>query len=133
MAFATARRPAELQHRIEGMRTVDRCLTAQLFEHLRRSCETITRLSDRDVQNQLVDSQLPHRVGALVFAFRHLDLCVKMMGLTIETEYAMRIGLVSRDVEVGAGILESARCARGLAAKSFGASLELDDEARSRS
>ena len=88
------------------MRTVDRCLTAQLFEHLRRSCETITRLSDRDVQNQLVDSQFPHGVGALVFAFRHLDLCVKMMGLTIETEYAMRVELGSRDVEVGAGILE---------------------------
>ena len=61
--------------------TVDRSLTAQLFQDFGSTSETITRFTDRDIEDELVNAQLTHRVGALVFAFRHL-----VEELTIETE-----------------------------------------------
>lgn len=54
-------------------RTVDRSLTRQLFEHFGGTGQTIARFADRDVQHQLIDAEFPHRVRALVIAFRHLD------------------------------------------------------------
>jgi hypothetical protein len=66
------------------LRTVDRSLTRQLLQHLRSTGQSIARLADGDVENELVDAQLSHGVGALVCAFRHL--VYQMMGLTIETE-----------------------------------------------
>lgn len=70
----------------EGMnylssRTVDGCLTRQLLKHLGGSGQSITRLADRDVQDELVDSEFPHGVGALVVAFRHFDYVVVMYGV----------------------------------------------------
>jgi hypothetical protein len=59
--------------REEGCHTVDRSLTAQLFQYFRSTGQSVARLADRDVQDQLVDAQLTHRVGALVIAFRHLE------------------------------------------------------------
>lgn len=50
--------------------TVDRGLTAQLFEHLCSTGESVTRFADRDVKHELLDAQLAHRVGALVISFR---------------------------------------------------------------
>jgi len=44
---------------------VDRSLTAELFEHLGCTSETITRLADGDVQDELLDAELPHGVGGL--------------------------------------------------------------------
>ena len=54
-------------------RTVDGGLTGQLLEHLCGTGQSVTRLADGDVQDELVDAQLTHGVGALVIAFRHLD------------------------------------------------------------
>ena len=53
-------------------RTVDWCLARQLLEHFGSTSETITGFADGNVQDEFVDLQLPHGVGALVFAFRHL-------------------------------------------------------------
>lgn len=54
-------------------RTVDGSLTGQLFQHFGGTSETITRFTDGDVQDEFVDTQLAHGIGALVVAFRHLD------------------------------------------------------------
>lgn len=51
------------------MRTVDWSLTTQLFEHLCGTGEPITRLADRDVQDEFLDAQLPHGVAGLVGCF----------------------------------------------------------------
>lgn len=53
-------------------RTVDRSLTAQLLQHFGSTSQSITRLSDGDIQHQLIDAEFPHRVRALAVAFRHL-------------------------------------------------------------
>jgi hypothetical protein len=44
---------------------VDGGLTAELFEHLGRTSETITRLANRDIEDELLDAELPHGVGGL--------------------------------------------------------------------
>lgn len=49
-------------------RTVDRSLTAQLLEHLGGSGKSVTRLANGDVENELLDAQLTHRVARLVLA-----------------------------------------------------------------
>ena len=49
-------------------RTVDRCLTAQLLEHLCCSCKSVSRLADRDIQDEFLDAKFTHRVAALVLA-----------------------------------------------------------------
>lgn len=46
--------------------TVDGGLTAQLLEHLGRTSESITRLADGDVQNELLDAEIPHGVLGLL-------------------------------------------------------------------
>jgi len=45
--------------------TVDGCLTAQLLEHLCGTSKSVTRLADGDVEDELLDFQLPH--GVLAF------------------------------------------------------------------
>jgi len=64
---------AERSDGVSGL-AVDRSLTRQLFQHLCSTGETIARLADRDVQDELVDAQLPHGVRALVVAFRHREI-----------------------------------------------------------
>ena len=64
--------------------TVDGSLTTQLLKHFGSTSETITRFANRNIENELVDAQLTHRIRALVFAFRHL-----VVELTIETELFM--------------------------------------------
>lgn len=44
---------------------VDRSLTGQLLEHLRGTGQAITRLADGDVEDELLDAELPHGVGGL--------------------------------------------------------------------
>ena len=51
-------------------RTVDGSLTAQLLKHLGGTSKSVTRLTNTDVQNQLLDAQLAHGVGALVLSVR---------------------------------------------------------------
>ena len=51
-----------------SVRTVDWGLTRQLLEHLGGSRQSVTRLADGDVQDQLLDAQLTHRVAAAVLA-----------------------------------------------------------------
>ena len=46
----------------EERRTVDGGLTAQLLKHLGRSRESIARLADRDVEDELLDAKLLHRI-----------------------------------------------------------------------
>lgn len=47
---------------------VDGSLTGQLLEHLGGTSESVTRLADRDVKNELLDAELAHGVGGLVGA-----------------------------------------------------------------
>lgn len=47
-------------------RTVDRSLTAQLLQHLGGTGQSITRLADGNVQDELLDAELPHGVLGLV-------------------------------------------------------------------
>lgn len=42
---------------------VDRRLAGKLFQHLRRARQPVPRLSDGAVKHQLVDLEVPHRVG----------------------------------------------------------------------
>ena len=51
-------------------RTVDGCLTTQLFQHFGGASESVTRFSNRDVQDKLLDAELPHRILGFVFPFR---------------------------------------------------------------
>ena len=53
--------------------TVDGSLTTQLLQDFGSTSETITRFADGNVEDELVDAQLTHGVGALVCAFCHLD------------------------------------------------------------
>lgn len=71
--------------RYGGRRTVYRCLTAQLLKHLGCSRQSITRFTDGNVQDELVNAQFPHGVRALVVAFRHRDF--RYAVLTIATEF----------------------------------------------
>lgn len=47
-------------------RTVDRSLTRQLLEHLGGTGQSVTRLADGDVQDELLDAELPHGVLGLL-------------------------------------------------------------------
>lgn len=47
-------------------RTVDRSLTRQLLEHLGGTGESVTRFTDGDVQNELLNLELPHGVVCLL-------------------------------------------------------------------
>lgn len=38
-----------------------------MLEHLGGTSESVTRFSDRDVEDNLLDAQLPHGVGGLLF------------------------------------------------------------------
>jgi hypothetical protein len=49
-------------------------LTAQLLEHLCRSCKPVTRLADGDVEDEFLDAELAHRVGGLVGGALGLDV-----------------------------------------------------------
>ena len=51
----------------EVMCTVNRCLTAQLFQHFGCTRESVASFADGDVEDQFLDAQFPHRVLALVF------------------------------------------------------------------
>jgi hypothetical protein len=46
--------------------TVDRSLTRQLLEHLGGTSKSVTRLTDGDVQNELLNLELPHGVLSLL-------------------------------------------------------------------
>jgi len=50
---------------VRGQLTVDGCLTAQLLEHLGRPRQSIARLAHRDVEDELLDAELPHGVVGL--------------------------------------------------------------------
>jgi len=55
------------------IRTVDRSLTTQLFQHLRSTGKSVTRFSDRDVEDELLNAELLHGVAALLPGFSHGD------------------------------------------------------------
>ena len=50
-------------------RTVDGCLAGQLLEHFGGSCESVAGLADGDVEDELFDAQLAHRVLVLFALF----------------------------------------------------------------
>jgi len=52
---------------------VDRSLTTQLFQHLCSTSKSITRLSDRNVEDDFLDAKLLHGVHALLSGFGHFD------------------------------------------------------------
>lgn len=47
---------------------VDGSLTGELLEHLGGTSKSVTRLSNGDVQNELLNAELAHGVGGLVLA-----------------------------------------------------------------
>lgn len=47
-------------------RTVDRSLTRQLLKHLGGTGQSVTRLADGDVEDELLDAELPHGVLGLL-------------------------------------------------------------------
>lgn len=47
-------------------RTVDGGLTRQLLKHLGGTGESVTRFTDGDVQNELLNLKLPHGVAGLL-------------------------------------------------------------------
>lgn len=49
---------------------VDGSLTGQLLKHLGRTGQTITRLADGDVEDELLDAELPHGVGGFSFGLQ---------------------------------------------------------------
>lgn len=65
----------KLESRLEcnGNPTVDRSLTTQLFQHLGGTSKSVTRLSNRDVEDELLDTEFPHGVSTLVSGFSHFD------------------------------------------------------------
>src|SRR4051812_6679064 len=62
-------------------RTVDGGLTGQLLEHLGGTSEPIARLADRNVQDELLDAELPHGVGGLLRLHGELDEPVNNEGI----------------------------------------------------
>lgn len=46
--------------------TVDRSLTRQLLKHLGGTGQSVTRLADGDVEDELLDAELPHGVLGLL-------------------------------------------------------------------
>lgn len=52
----------------------DRGLSSELFQNARCTRESIARFADTNVQNKLLNFQLPHRVGQVLFPATHLEL-----------------------------------------------------------
>ena len=48
------------------MRTVNRCLATELFEHFGSTGESVARFADGDVEDEFLYSELAHGVRALV-------------------------------------------------------------------
>jgi hypothetical protein len=63
----------------QAVLTVDGSLTAQLLEHLGSTGKSVTRLADGNVQDELLDAELPHGVLGLL----RLDLIVR----TLQSEH----------------------------------------------
>ena len=55
--------PIQLQ---DAQRTVDGGLTRKLLEHLGGTGKSVTRLADGNVQNELLNLELPHGVGSFL-------------------------------------------------------------------
>ena len=53
---------------------VDGGLTAELLEHLGRTRQSVTRLADGDVEDELLDAKLPHGVGGFGVGLRILSV-----------------------------------------------------------
>lgn len=58
--------------------TVDGCLTTELFEHFCSTGESVARFADGDIEDDLLDAELAHRVCALVF----LGFCLLIKGVS---------------------------------------------------
>ena len=56
---------------------VDGCLTAQLLQHFRCSCQSVTRFADGDVEDKLLDAKFAHRVCRFVGA----SLCADILAI----------------------------------------------------
>lgn len=61
--------------------TVYGSLTAQLLKHLCGTSEPVTRFTNGDVEDEFRDAELPHGVGALVFAGVRLHQSAQYSGV----------------------------------------------------
>ena len=68
---------------VDAQRTVDGGLTGQLLEHLGGTSETITRLADGDVEDELLDAELPHGVGGLGVGLSWLLVCAEQLAMVV--------------------------------------------------
>jgi hypothetical protein len=97
----------------DGEHTVDRSLTTQLFQHLCGTSKSITRLSDRDVEDELLDAELLHGILALLSGFSHLGGCwglswkavVKVEGVGEKVVVPLRSGFQISESQSYFGIL----------------------------
>jgi hypothetical protein len=58
-------------------------LTAQLFEHLCGTGESVTRFADGDVEDEFLDAQLPHGVAGLVVLVAGLNALLVMRSVSV--------------------------------------------------
>lgn len=89
-------------------------MTAQLLEHLGGTRKSVTRLADGDVENELLDAQLTHGVGALVLGALGLVLCwclyiekKNMVALADALPLSYRTPLVDEQVTIFSGRVQS--------------------------
>lgn len=73
-----------------------RRLASELLQHTGGAGEAITRLADAAVEDQLVDLQLPHRVGQVLLTAHHRD-----RGVEHWSSYVCRKGAASPDSTQG--------------------------------
>lgn len=53
--------------------TVDGGLTGQLLKHLGGTSKSVTRLANANVEDELLDAELPHGVLGLLFGRLHIS------------------------------------------------------------
>lgn len=89
---------------------VDGSLTGQLLKHLGRTGQTITRLANGDIEDELLDAELPHGIGSFAFGLDNLIRTgiaswQKFQGRTIVNAVEELVGdggwSECREVEVG--------------------------------
>lgn len=67
--------------------TVDRSLTAQLFQHLSSTGESITGFANGDVEDEFLDAELPHGVGGVFsLGLYRIELAKKILKSSIESK-----------------------------------------------
>lgn len=92
---------------------VDGSLTAQLLEHLGRTRQSVTRLANGDVEDELLDAKLPHGVGGFGVGLRMLSVRIAdgLSNFVHTIVYAAEVSWLNRRVGLSV-VLGLRKCAR---------------------